>query len=233
MDAYPVPGDLEARCIPGLEMDTHTAGNTAHILAYGIRDLGSPLLKCLVEQRRCREHRAYEIIQRLNRLGIPLTFEQVCEASVMTKSIGRPHIGRALVAMKHCEDLQEAFDNYLAEGRDAYVPLERLTTAEAVDLVHEAGGVAVLAHPSRLQDPKNLRSFYELGIDGIEVVHPSADHEYQNYLFGLVDELDLLCTGGSDFHGRPQDKSIGVAFPRLQLEKLLERVAGKLAPVAD
>lgn len=225
MDAYPVPADLRERCIPGLEIDTHYFGNTVHLLGYGIQQGESSLLNRLEEQRRQREMRARAIVEKLNMRGVELTFEEVRRVSGGSKSIGRPHIARALVAKSHCRDIQEAFDIHLAEGEDAYVPLERLATADTINLVRQAGGLAVLAHPKRLKNQTEIQSICNLGIDGIEVMHPSADHDYQTQLFGLADDCGLIATGGTDFHGRSEDKAIGIRFPRARVEELLNKLS--------
>src|SRR5579872_2235642 len=163
MDAYPVPDDLQPRCLPGLEIDTHYLSTTVHILAYGIYNRNCSLLTTLAQQRKNREGRACAIVAKLNEKGIGLTIDQVRVAASDSTSIGRPHVARALVAMNYCASVQEAFDKYLAEGADAYIPLDRLTTSEAICLVRKAGGVAILAHPRRIQNQGYLRSICELG----------------------------------------------------------------------
>lgn len=223
MDAYPVPEDLRARCVPGLEVDSYGFGQTVHVLGYGV-DPGSELLRRLGVQREQRRVRAQSIIERLNGLGIAITYEQVLRCAGTSTSVGRPHIARALVEAGHCADLQQAFDRYLADGGTAYVELSRLTTAQAIDLIHEGGGIAVLAHPMRLRDQSRLQEASRL-FDGIEIVHPSADEAYRRKLEDLADASGLLATGGTDFHGRSTDPPIGVSFPAERLQRFLEKVS--------
>jgi 3',5'-nucleoside bisphosphate phosphatase len=227
MDAYPVPDDLQSRCIAGLEVDTFGFEQTVHILGYGVRPNSSLISRLQVQQRE-RQLRAQSIIDRLNALGINLTLNQVQSLAGTSRSIGRPHIARALVKAGHCRELQEAFDKYLADGEIAYVPLQRLPTTEAIDLIHESGGVAVLAHPRRLRHQGLLPVICRL-FDGLELVHPSADTDYREQLVELIDEHNFIATGGTDFHARPNDPIIGVAFPTDRLNRFLERALANLS----
>jgi len=223
VDAYPVPADLRSRCVSGLEIDTENRGQTVHVLAYGMNQFNGGLMSRLRQQRENRAFRGKLIVERLNQLGVDLSFDDVVEVAKTTKSVGRPHIARALVAKNHCPSIQAAFDVYLAEGCGAYVPLERLATAEAVDLIHEAGAVAILAHPKRLRDQHDLSALCKV-FDGVEVVHPTADSEYERQLFDLVDSHDMLASGGTDFHARPGEGDIGIAFSQSRVKQLLEAV---------
>jgi predicted metal-dependent phosphoesterase TrpH len=227
MAAYPVPDDLRQRCVAGLEVDTFGFEQTVHVLGYGVGP-ASPLLSRLWAQQEERRARAQSIIERLNKLNVAITIAQVESLSGASRSIGRPHIARALVESGHCSNLQDAFDRYLADEGTAYVPLRRLSTLEAIDLIHESGGIAVLAHPRRLRDQSILSKVCRL-FDGIELVHPSADAEYQRLLIELIDANGLVATGGTDFHARPSDPQIGIPFSSDRLNSFLSRVAPSLA----
>jgi len=222
MEAYPVPDDLQSRCIAGLEVDTYGFEQTVHVLGYGVSP-ASALVSRLEAQQRERRLRAQSIIERLNALGIDLRLDQVESSAGSTKSIGRPHIARALVEAGHCNELQEAFDKYLADGEIAFVPLQRLWTKEAIDLIHEGGGIAVLAHPRRLRHQNLLSKICRL-FDGLELMHPSADTNYQHHLIELIDAHNLMATGGTDFHARPNDPMIGIPFPTGRLTRFLESI---------
>ena len=226
MDAYPVPDDLQSRCVAGLEVDTYGFEQTVHVLGYGVSP-NSSLVTRLRAQQQERRIRAQSIIERLNGLGIDLTLDQVQSFAGTSRSIGRPHIARALVKAGHCHEVQEAFDKYLADGETAFVPLQRLATTEAVDLIHDGGGIAVLAHPKRLRDQNPLPDMCRL-FDGLELMHPSADPGYQQQLIELIDAHNLIATGGTDFHARPNDPMIGVAFPSNHLNRFLERALARV-----
>jgi predicted metal-dependent phosphoesterase TrpH len=223
--AYPVPDDLAARCVPGLEVDTEHAGHTVHLLAYGINDPQCVLLTALARQRREREVRMREIVQRMNSLGVAVTYDDVLAQVKGGSSVGRPHLARALVALGIVGDVQSAFDRYLADGEKGFVKLKRLSSAEIIDLIHKSGGICVVAHPKRLRDPHHLQEMYEFGADGVEVVHPTATPADEQMLYAFADERKLVTTGGSDFHAPQTHPPLGVTLAKERVDRFLERVA--------
>lgn len=131
--------------VPGVELSTDTAGAEVHILGYFV-DWRDPEFTALLRRmREDRVERAREMVRRLNRLGLPLTFDDVARQA--DGAVGRPHVARALVAAGYVSSFEEAFTRYLARGRPAYVERRRFTPEEAVEVVLRAGGVPVLAHP--------------------------------------------------------------------------------------
>lgn len=227
IDAYPVPEDLRDRCIPGLEVDSHHDGHTVHILAYGIEDRRSPLLECLETQRADRLRRMEDMVARLGAMQIAITIEDVLAQADGARSLGRPHLARALVERGHVASVQEAFDRYIADEGEGYVALERLTSARIISLIHESGGVAVVAHPMRLRDPAHLEDLCELRADGVEVVHPTAGPEERQALRDFATARGLLVTGGTDFHAPVPHGSIGIEFAERELEPLLRRCTAR------
>lgn len=209
IDAYPVPEDLRERCIPGMEVDSHHAGHTVHLLAYGIF-ADSPLLQALAAQRADRLRRMQGMVERLNVLGLAIAIDDVVAQANSAASLGRPHLARALLAKGHVTSVQEAFDRYIADDGDGYVALERLTSREIIDLVHRSGGVAVIAHPMRLRDPAHIEELIELGVDGVEVIHPTASAQDEQRLRAIAAQHDLIVTGGTDFHAPVAGRPIGV-----------------------
>lgn len=224
LDAYPVPEDLRSRCIPGLEVDSHHGGHTVHILAYGIQDKQSPLLQALVRQREERLRRMQGMVERLNVLGLAIAMDDVVAQASAASSMGRPHLARALVARGHVATVQEAFDRYIADDGDGYVALERLTSAQVIDLIHKSGGIAVVAHPMRLRDPSHLQDLCDLGVDGIEVIHPTADAASETMLRAFAEGQELLVTGGTDFHAPVPGREIGVDIAATHAQRLLTAV---------
>lgn len=231
LGAYPVPPDLRDRCIPGLEVDSHYEGHTVHILAYGIADSGSPLLRALQQQRLARHSRMEHMIARLNSMNVAVRLQDVAAQAVGASSLGRPHLARALVAAGYVPTVQAAFDRYIADEGEGYVALQRLSSAEITALIHESGGLAIVAHPLRLREANHLRNLLELGIDGVEVVHPTADRAAEAELERFATEHGLLVTGGSDFHAPVANKSIGVSVDAAAIERLKHALArpGKAA----
>lgn len=106
--------------------------------------------------------------------------------------------------------MHEAFDRYIADEGEGYLALERLTSARIIALIHESGGIAVVAHSMRLRDPAHLEELHELGVDGIEVLHPTADADAQAMLREFAHARNLLVTGGTDFHAPVEGRPIGI-----------------------
>ena len=222
--AYPMPEDLAERSIPGLEVDSEHAGHTAHILAYGVRSDETPLMQALIRQRIDRETRMQAMIDRLEGLGVRVTLDDVRAQTKGASSLGRPHLARALLERGHVATLQEAFDRYLADEGTGFVALRRLTSAEIVDLIAQSGGVSIVAHPSRLRAKHHLDELRLAGVDGVEVVHPTADAALEAELRGYASEHGMLVTGGTDFHF-PAEHPIGVEFAAEDVARLRERMA--------
>ncbi len=190
------PADIEV--IPALEINTDLDEKEIHILGYLI-DVGSPiLLQALKEQREARIKRNKEIIERLNRLGLELSLEEVFE--IAGDSMGRPHIAQVLVNKNYAESKEEAFSKWLKRGSPGYVPRCSMSWWEAVEVINRAGGIAVLAHPGKSFIDHLIPQMVKEGIQGIEVWHPShSPEDCQRYL-RMVEEFSLLATGGSDAH---------------------------------
>lgn len=220
IDAYPVPEDLRERCIPGLEVDSHHAGTTVHILAYGIDDPECELLQRLRAQRENRVERMHAMVARLQTMNILVTMDDVQAQVTGAASLGRPHLARALVAKGVVSSVQEAFDRYIADEGAGFVALERLTSAEIIAMIHRCGGLAVVAHPVRLRDRRHLEELCDLGADGVEMIHPTADLQMQKMLQAFASSRNLLVTGGTDFHAPIPGHPIGVEMEDSALRRL-------------
>lgn len=229
LDAYPLPSDLEPIAVAGLEVDTHHAGHTVHLLAYGVSDKASPLLEVLIQQRRARETRMEQMIERCNALGLDVSIEDVRRQASAASSLGRPHLARALVERGLVPDVQTAFDRYLADEGDGYVALERLTSDRAIALIHASGGVAIVAHPKRLRAPEHLRELLDGGADGIEILHPTADEADRALYERIARERGALVTGGTDFHAPVEGRQIGVHLAERDIHALREAIAKRSA----
>ena len=189
------------RVLTGVELGTQYEDDAVHILGYHVSMECEALHKKMNEMRHAREHRLYAMLEKLDKLGYHVEVD-ACDPK--NRAVGRPHVAKALVAKGYFDSVQAVFDALLRRGGPAYVPQPKLSPHEAVALIHEAGGIAVLAHPSELEDwtlPERLLS--EEPFDGIEVWHPSADAEAREHWLKLAQERGLLTSGGSDFHGIP------------------------------
>jgi predicted metal-dependent phosphoesterase TrpH len=213
------------RLVPGVELSAVDASGETHLLGLHLADLDA-LDARLAELRDMRRKRAERIVQRLNALGVRVTMDDVLEQAA-GGAIGRPHVARALIAHGWASDVRSAFDRYLAAGRPAYVPKERLSLADAIGMVHRAGGIAVLAHPGACATTERLKALLALGLDGVEVRHPSHDDAEVSRLLALTERLGLLPSGGSDWHGQPDgSRALGVMrVPSEWLQRQDARVA--------
>jgi len=232
LDAYPIPPDLEPIAIAGLEVDSCHDGRTVHLLAYGINDVDSPLLRALRKQRDARVDRMKMMISRCNDLGLEITMDDVLREAKGAASLGRPHLARSLVSRGMVASTQEAFDRYLADDGDGFVPLERLSAERIIALIRASGGVAVVAHPKRLAAPHHLGELIDLGVDGIEIDHPTADVADRRRYTDIARANSLLVTGGSDFHAPVPERSIGIELPAEDVRALQAAIGARVARTA-
>lgn len=198
-EATAMAEELGVRVVPGVELSAVEGDVETHILGLHLSDTRELEAK-LVALREMRRTRAERMVFRLNELGVRIDFASVLEQAA-GGAIGRPHVARAMIAEGWAVDFRDAFDRYLGNGRPAYVTKERLVVAEATSLIHRAGGLAVLAHPSHSGTKERIAAFVEQGMDGIEVRHPSHSAEDTARLAALVEHFSLVPSGGSDWHG--------------------------------
>ncbi len=218
---------LGIRVIPGVELSVFHDGREIHMLALHVTKPDAINIR-LRRFRETRQLRAEEIVRKLNAIGVGLSLESVMlEAG--EAAVGRPHVARAMVTHKMVGDNHEAFDRYLGFGRQAYVPKERVTAEDAIEITHESGGVAFWAHPGHSAKRAEIEKLREMGLDGVEVRHPSHSAEDILRIGTLVEFLNMLPSGGSDWHGtRDGPRQIGnMNVPIEWLEKQDERIAAR------
>jgi 3',5'-nucleoside bisphosphate phosphatase len=190
---------LGIELVPAIEMScVHEYAEDLHICGYWV-DLGAIAPACERAQHE-RITRAGEIIENLRREGFDVHLEDAVREAGDALSIGRPHIARAAGAG---ENLGPFFEEYLVPGAKAFVPRRWPTAEQAVALIHEAGGAAVVAHPYwDISEPSEVEELIRaLGVDGVETFYPSHSREQTEHLLSLCDELGLVPTGSSDYHG--------------------------------
>jgi 3',5'-nucleoside bisphosphate phosphatase len=191
---------LGLRVVTGVELSAMTDdGDELHLLGLHVDDL-SILAGPLADFRRMRATRADQMISRLEECNAPITREAV-DAIANGGVIGRPHVARALVQARHVRDIREAFDRFIGFGRPAYVAKEHFALADAIALVHSAGGLAVWAHPGSQGASDRVQELAAIGLDGLEVFHPSHSTADIERLAMLAEAFDLVASGGSDWHG--------------------------------
>jgi 3',5'-nucleoside bisphosphate phosphatase len=223
---------MEAACrqhgiefIPGSELTAEVEGRELHLLAYGI-DIDHPqMLQAMGHCQEVRQNRIREIVGCLNRLGVPMVAEVVFHLA-NCRSPGRPHVARALVQGGYCHDLDQAFERFLKRGRPAWVPKYKMSASEAIHLIHEAGGVAVLAHPGIGRTDGLLPQLVAEGLDGIECFHTKHSTPITEHYMMLADRHKLIVTGGSDCHGMNKGQPLigTVRLPYEHVEQLKRRI---------
>jgi predicted metal-dependent phosphoesterase TrpH len=198
-EATATGAEVGMRVIAGVELSAVEGESETHILGLHLSD-PRPIETSLSALRDMRHSRAERIVIRLNELGVRLEFSAVLEQAA-GGAIGRPHVARAMIAEGWAVDLRDAFDRYLGNGRPAFIGKDRLAVTDAIDLIHAAGGLAVLAHPGSSGTRERIEAFAAQGIDGVEVRHPSHSSEDAARLLALVEHFSLVPSGGSDWHG--------------------------------
>lgn len=236
-EAISVGQELGIEVIPGVEISSFDGRSELHILGYCL-DWNDPVLNERLGTLRASRHRRNPlIIDRLRAAGLDITYDEV-RAMAGTESVGRPHIAQVLMRKGYVSTAKEAFDRYLAEGKPAYVARDLPAPAEAIRWIREAKGVAVLAHPTWVKDNGEgllacVTALKETGLDGVEVHYSTHSKSQTSSYLELAQRLDLLVTGGSDFHGITKpDIEVGYGrgdlkvHPRL-LEPLKTTAAGR------
>jgi len=209
--------------IPGVEISAKHSPGSMHLLGYFL-DIDHPFLNERLQYlQKARAERNPKIVEKLNELGINVTYEEVQEASGGGQ-VGRPHFAHVLVRKGYVRNFQEAFDRFLKKGASAYVEKFRFTPTEALDFIRKARGIAVLAHPNTL----GLKGYSELenlllqlvgeGLKGIEVYYPEHSSSEIAQYKTLAQRHGLVTTGGTDYHGiEGTDLDIGVGRGEMRL----------------
>jgi len=193
--------------VPGIELSGEVERGQCHLLGYFIDIEDQRLSKRLQDVVEMRNNRNAIIVEKMqSSLGFNITLQEV-EAVAGGEIVARPHFARVLLEKGYVSSMQEAFDVYLGKGGKAYVDRMRITPEEAIDLVHGAGGVIVLAHPNNLkrseeETEREVRRLVDAGLDGIEArYNRHTVNDTARYL-QLASKLGILTSGGSDFHGK-------------------------------
>lgn len=216
------------KVIAGIELSAFDNEQETHILAYGI-DFESHLLKeKMFKIQKMREDRNVKMIQKFKELGIFIDYDKLKECHA-GEVIGRGHMAKELIAQGICSSVQEAFGQYLSPTGLAYVVSRRLTVAEAVEFAGKHGGVAVLAHPSKLkkntaQTERFVKELVQLGLKGIEACYFSHTNVERDFYLYLAERYNLDVFGGSDFHSDTYGVKLGTYFepPQKTCDLLLE-----------
>ncbi len=226
---------LDVAFVPGIEFSCYDETGSTHLLGYFIDPSHAGLVEYLQEACEKRASRAAAIVEKLNRLGIGLTFEAVVAQASPDGLIARPHVARALVDGQWVNSYTQAFNRFLAAGQPAYVPTWRLAPAEGIRWIHRAGGLAVLAHGGKTHSDAIIGQLVDNGLDGLEILHPEHGVFEIGRLRRVAAELGLLETGGSDWHGPHNGRSGQLASQPVPYEwyLCLKEAAGAARSTGD
>lgn len=194
--AYP-----DLRVVPGIELSTDVPGNEIHVLAYYIQYTDPGVQERLARFREGRLDRARKMVEKLGKLGVEIEWDRV-QAIAGEGAVGRPHLALAMVEKGYIKEPREAFDAYIGRNGPAYVEREKLTPVQAVELIRDWGGAAVIAHPGWMSDlDLTLEELKRAGLVGMEVYYAQYSPEQIGELAAVAANHGLLACGGSDYHG--------------------------------
>lgn len=218
--------------IPGAELTAEHEDTELHVLGYFLDTQNQKLLSEIAKFQAVRQNRIHEMVARVNELGVPLKAESVFELA-NCRSPGRPHVARAMAKAGFVKNLDEAFERFLKKGRPAWVPKSKISAMEAIELVHQAGGLAVMAHPGLNRTDNIIPALVAAGLDGIECFHTKHSTAMSERYLEIADKYNLLVTGGSDCHGFSKGKPLigTVKLPYEHVDKMKERLS-KRTPVS-
>lgn len=224
--------EVGVRIVPGVELSAWFEDEELHLLGLHLSNREA-MRAALIDLRMQRVSRAERIVETLNANNIPITMESVLKEAG-TGAVGRPHIARAMLAGGYVREFREAFDKWIGWGRPAYMGKDKFDVADAIALVHRAGGLAVWAHPGEAATPTRIARLAAMGLDCVEVLHPSHPPYLVQRLVGYTEQAGLLPSGGSDWHGNSDGprRLGGQLVPLIWLEWQDAKVANRAAALS-
>lgn len=223
---------LGVRVVPGVELSTWFEEEELHLLGLHLanRDTMREALRALQAERVTRAER---IVEMLNAHGISITMDAVL-AEAGNGAVGRPHIARAMLAGGFVKEFREAFDKWIGWNRPAYMAKDKFDVADAIALVHRAGGLAVWAHPGEMATPARIARLAAVGLDCVEVLHPSHPPYLVQRLVEHTEQAGLLPSGGSDWHGNTDGprRLGGQMVPKIWLDWQDAKAASRAAALS-
>lgn len=202
-DAFTLAAEKNLTLITGVEFSAGLNGTSVHILAYAFNPHHPLIVQLCNRHIERRQKRNAEIIELLRKHDMPLDKHDILRPrnGFSPDAVGRPHIAEAMVRKGFVKDLQEAFKKHIGDGKPCFAPGERFTVQETLDVIHQANGVAILAHPQLIERRKIVRELLEMEFDGLEAYYALFTGNNVDRWVQLAKERDWLITGGSDFHG--------------------------------
>lgn len=225
--------ETNVEVISGVEISTRYDKKEIHIVGLYVNENDADLNKQLKYYREKRVTRNFEILEKLNSLGVNITIDDVKE-SCAGDVISRAHIAKALVSKGFVGSYTEAFDRYLGDNKCAYVPRETLNYEESMELITKAGGVPVLAHPLlyKMSDTNLENMMVKLrqkGLKAVEVYYSTHSNSDTQHIMAMANRVGLIYSGGSDFHGATKPKiDMGTGMGKLAVPyEILEKIRGE------
>lgn len=209
--------------VPGIELSADYYGKEVHVLGYYIDHHSPVLIKKLDALVKARQKRNKVMLEKLADAGCPITWEELTQDLKPNTVLTRAHFAKALLKKGYIQDRKEAFSRYIGDGCPCFVPKARFTVKECIDLIHDAGGLAVLAHPmlygyGQAEVTQILRSLKQEGLDGVECLYSTHKKNETSHLLQVCLNLKLFPTGGSDFHGENKPLlDLGSGYGELQV----------------
>lgn len=215
-----------SRVVSGIEINTTYRDGEVHVLGYRL-PLGDSALTKVLESNRCaRRERVQRMVEQLRAAGYAISMHDVHSEAREGASLGRPHVGKALIRLGIAPDIETAFRSFLRRGTPGYVPSTHITPHEAIDVILACGGVPVLAHPGRLKDYAIIDELVSRGLQGIEVFYPTHEPMQIQYFRDQAKRLGLVMTAGSDFHDiRYHKRGVGMEVDEADIAPFLSLVA--------
>jgi 3',5'-nucleoside bisphosphate phosphatase len=225
VDALGEAAKMGIELIPGVELSTIWNKREVHLLAYGFDPESPGIRNLLLRQKRARKLRMREIVHVLNKKGLEIDFDEIL-AQARGANIGRPHAAAVLIKKRYAANVADAFIRYLSTDEIKKITTEYADIESAIRIVKESGGVLSIAHPGPLYSSDEIKEMILTGVDGIECIHPSHNFNVQKVFTMMAKSMNLLITGGSDFHGSltsDYDPYLGVVTLGTQHVEALKR----------
>ena len=220
--------------IAGSELTAEQDDHEIHILGYFLDGQNKKLLTETGKFQLVRQNRIREMVARLNELNVPLDVEDVFKLA-NCRAPGRPHVARALVKAGLIATLDEAFERFLKKDRPAWVPKMKMSAPDAIALIHQAGGLAVMAHPGLNRADQVIPALVAAGLDGLECFHTKHPKATAEHYLQMTKQYGLLVTGGSDCHGLNKGRPLigTVRLPYHRVEKLKAAVENRKSEIGN
>ena len=195
--------EITIKIINGCEFSADYKDKSIHILGYRFDETNKELRDFIEYFKSKREERIDEIIRRCNNAGYFISKDELLKKFPKTQAYGRPHIGQLLIDGGYAKDINDVFKDILRKDSPCYVPKVKIEVPYIIDIIHKAGGLAVMAHPKLVSSDEYVVEMLAYDFDGMEVYHTKHNDDDVKRYKALAKEHNLFITGGSDYHGIP------------------------------